>query len=139
MDSTENVLRVFVTPRLTIFCYFFGDSAFDLFLATFVLFALVLSVVRVCLISKVLIDIFIREITNLDTKDVMRTDYLQTLSLLLNRSSWVAKGGRYRRSDISQCLESILDVGGDGIDGYEEKALETVEIVLNECAAILEE
>ena len=92
-----------------------------------------------CLLSKVLIDIFVREITNLDTKDVMRTDYLQTLSLLLNRSSWVAKGGRYRRSDISQCLESILDVGGDGIDGYEEKALETVEIVLNECAAILEE
>jgi hypothetical protein len=72
-----------------------------------------------------------------DTKDVMRTDYLMTLSLLLNRSSWV-EHGRYRREDIAACLESILDVGGDGVDGYEETALETVEIVLDECAAILE-
>jgi hypothetical protein len=67
----------------------------------------------------------------------MRTDYLMTLSLLLNRSSWV-EHGRYRREDIAACLESILDVGGDGVDGYEETALETVEIVLDECAAILE-
>ena len=53
---------------------------------------------------------------SLDTKDVMRTDYLMTLSLLLNRSSWV-EHGRYRRGDIAACLESILDVGGDGVDG----------------------
>ena len=87
---------------------------------------------------KVLVDIFIREITNLDTKDVMRTDYLITLSLLLNRSTWV-EHGRYRRVEIIHCLECILDVGGDGVDGYDEAALETVEIVLGECQTILEE
>jgi hypothetical protein len=86
---------------------------------------------------KVLVDIFVREIGNLDTKDLMRTDYLTTLSLLLNNSSWVAQG-RYRRDQIVKTLESILDVGGDGVDGYHESALETVEIVLGECQAILE-
>ena len=36
-------------------------------------------------------------------------------------------------------LESILDVGGDGEDGYDQTALETVEAVLSECHAILED
>ena len=35
-------------------------------------------------------------------------------------------------------LESILDVGGDGEDGYDQTALQTVEVVLGECHAILE-
>ena len=87
---------------------------------------------------KVVIDIFVREIGNLDTKDTMRTDYLLALSLLLNNSAWVAQG-RYLRKEISTVLEAILDVGGDGEDGYDQTALETVEIVLGECHAILED
>lgn len=87
---------------------------------------------------KVLIDIFVREIGNLDTKDTMRTDYLKALSLLLNNSTWVASG-RYLRKEINKTLESILDVGGDGVDGYDQTVLETVEIVLGECHTILED
>jgi len=87
---------------------------------------------------KVLVDIFIREITNLNQKEQLRADYLQTLSLLLNQSSWV-EHGRYRRTDIVQCLESILDVGGDGVDGFLESVVEMVEIVFVECQNILEE
>jgi hypothetical protein len=87
---------------------------------------------------KVVIDIFVREIGNLDTKDTMRTDYLLALSLLLNNSAWVAQG-RYLRKEISKALEAILDVGGDGEDGYDQTALQTVEIVLGECHVILED
>ena len=87
---------------------------------------------------KVVIDIFVREIGNLDTKDTMRTEYLLALSLLLNNSSWV-EHGRYLRKEINKVLESILDVGGDGEDGYDQTALETVEAVLSECHAILED
>ena len=72
------------------------------------------------------------------TRTTHTTDYLMTLSLLLNKSTWV-EHGRYRRTEIINCLESILDVGGDGVDGYDEAALETVEIVLGECQTILEE
>ena len=87
---------------------------------------------------KVLVDIFIREITNLNQKEKLRKDYLESLSLLLNRSTWV-EHGRYRRSDIVKCLESILDVGGDGVDGFVEDVVEMVEIVLTDCGNILEE
>jgi hypothetical protein len=85
---------------------------------------------------RAVVDIFVREIVNLDSKDCMRTDYLRALSLLLRHSTWAANGS-HRRKELKNALQAILSLGG-GEDGYEATAVATVKIVLAECHALLE-
>ena len=85
---------------------------------------------------KVIVDIFVREIGNLDTKDSMRTEYLRALSMLLRHSTWSANGS-HRKAEIKTSLHTILNAGV-GEDGYEATAVATAKTVLSECHALLQ-
>ena len=88
---------------------------------------------------KVIVDIAIRELVNLPVQDDIRKNYLDVLNALMQNSQWLSQG-RYKRAEICEVLESILDAGGDESgNGYSIAAVTRVREVLEECQPMLEE
>lgn len=88
---------------------------------------------------KVVIDIVVRELVNLPVQDDIRKNYLDVLNALMQNSQWLSQG-RYKREEICEVLESILDAGGDeNGNGYSVAAVTRVREVLEECQPMLEE
>ena len=88
---------------------------------------------------RVIVDICIRELGNLPPQDDVIASYLSVLSALLQNSQWLEQN-RYRREEVCEVLERILDAGGDEDgNGYSIVAMDTVRVVLEECGALLED
>ena len=88
---------------------------------------------------KVIVDIVVRELVNLPADDDIRKNYLDVLNALMQNSQWLSQG-RYKREEICEVLESILDTGGDESgNGYSVAAVNRVREVLEECQPMLEE
>ena len=88
---------------------------------------------------KVIVDIAVRELVNLPADDDIRKNYLDVLNALMQNSQWLSQG-RYKREEICDVLESILDTGGDeNGNGYSVAAVNRVREVLEECQPMLEE
>ena len=88
---------------------------------------------------KVLVDICVRELGNLPAEDDIIASYLRVINALLQNSQWLQQH-RYRREDVCEVLERILDAGGDEEgNGYSVIAVDTVRQVLEDCASLLEE
>ena len=81
----------------------------------------------------VVVDICIREISNLDAADSLRVDYLTAISLVLRSSFWAEKT-EYRRDEIKNIVSSVAN----GKDSYDEKAVVAANIVLTECHLVLD-
>ena len=88
----------------------------------------------------VLIDVVLRELTNLPMSDELTCNYLQVLKQLLLNSQWFARGDRYRREDICAALESMHEAATEDETGEANaEALELIDDLFEECYAILVE
>ena len=85
----------------------------------------------------VLVDIIVRECTDLPAPDEMRCRYLELLHRLLLHSTW-AQGGRYRHEDICSTMESIIDIGQQPGSRMHSSATEMAEKIICDCVSLLE-
>ena len=82
----------------------------------------------------VLVDVIIREVSNLPTMAELRSAYLRVLHLLLLNSEWAIKG-RYKRDEI---YSMIKDVNNQGKALMGSNCIVTVEDILEDCLDMLE-
>ena len=86
--------------------------------------------------SYFLVDKFCLQATNLPPPDVTRLKYLDLLHQLMVNSNW-ARSGRYRRGDICQMMEGLLNMDPETTE-MRSDAIELVEKIFCELIDVLE-
>lgn len=85
---------------------------------------------------KILVDIIIRELTNMSTPesntvdendsfrvDEIRTMYMRLAAVLLAKSGWCAAGASYRIQDVCDVLKAVIDNDENYSDEFESKEI----------------
>ena len=81
-----------------------------------------------------LVDVIIREVSNLPPLAELRSHYLGVLHLLLMNSEW-AINGRYKRDEL---YAVVKDVNNQGKELMGSNCIMTVEDILEDCLDLLE-
>ena len=83
----------------------------------------------------VLVDIVLREATNLPPSSGVRAGFVEVVHLVLLNTEW-GMNGKYRRAELLKMLESFIDMGEKGIG---RATIEATEMLFGECLDLLEE
>jgi hypothetical protein len=83
----------------------------------------------------VLVDIILREATNLPPASGVRAVFVEVVHLVLLNTEWGMKG-KYRREELLKMLESFIDMGERGVG---RATIEATEMLFGECLDLLED
>lgn len=82
----------------------------------------------------VLVDIVLREATNLPPESHVRANFVEVVHLILVNTDW-GMNGKYRSTELLKMLESFIDMGERGVG---RATIEATEMLLGECLELLE-
>jgi hypothetical protein len=90
---------------------------------------------------QVLVDVILRELSDLPVSDHMRICWLRLLKAVLLHSQWYAPRvtDRYRHADICSTLASLFDVSAALASGIPREVRNSAEETLVACRDVLEE
>lgn len=85
----------------------------------------------------VLVDILIRELTDLPMESELRVDFLSAIENLMQNSPWFAKG-QYRKDDVKATLDGIIEAY-ESDSSFSKNAYEKAKAVLQSSMDLLKE
>ena len=83
----------------------------------------------------VLVDIILREATNLPPDSGVRANFVEVVHLILLNTEW-GLNGKYRRAELLNMLESFIDMGERGVG---RATIVATEMLFGECLNLLED